>query len=248
MEEKTLFLRPPIWLPIAIALILGGSFVMGKKIELRGAPSTISISGEGKVSAVPDIASLSFGVQTGRQKTAQSAMEMLSKNMNAVLDAVKNQGIAEKDIGTESLSLYPAYDWNDGKQTPRGFEASQSLRVKVRDLDKIGAVLSAATNAGANQAGGVSFTIDDPNALQAAAREKAIEDAKKKARILANDLGVSIGKLMGFSEGGGFPPTPMYARAEMMDRGMGGGGSDPLPLPSGEQEVHVMVTLTYEID
>lgn len=244
MEERIIHLKPPLWLPVIVALVLGGSFVAGKKIESRGSPGTITVTGEGKVSAVPDIASLSFGMQTGRQQTAQVAMEKLSASMNAVIEAVKQAGIEEKDIRTEYLSLSPAYDWTEQGQVPKGFEASQSLLVKVRDLTKIGPVLSAATTAGANQVGGISFTIDDPEELKREAREEAIAQAKEKAQALAGDLGVTLGKLKGFVEGGSATPVPMYDRA-MMD--MGGMGGGIVPVPTGEQEVHMSVTLTYEI-
>ena len=145
MEERTLHLRPPLWLPILMTLILGMSFVAGKKVEVRGTRATISVSGNGKVVAVPDIASLSFGVQTGRQKTAEEAMDILSEDMNAIITAIQEEGIEEKDITTESLRLNPAYDWNEGKRITRGFEAQQSLRVKIRDLEKVGTILSVAT-------------------------------------------------------------------------------------------------------
>lgn len=233
-----------VWVSLAIALIASGAYIIGKNIEVIGAPVTISVSGEGKVSAIPDIASLSFGVQTGRQQTAQIAMEKLNGAMNSVMEAVKKVGVEDKDIQTEYLNLSPAYDWTDKGQVPRGFEASQSLRVKVRDLDKIADVLSAATNAGANQVGGVSFTIDDPEELQKEARKEAIEDAQKKAVILAEDLGVKLGKLKGFGEGSYGVPTPMYDRA--MEYGIGGGAAAPV-LPAGEQEIRTSITLTYEI-
>lgn len=245
MEEKTIHFRPPLWLPPLVAVIVGFSYVAGKKIESRGAPPTIAVTGEGKMFAVPDIAELSFGVQTGRQSSAQVAMEKLQRAMNAVIDAVKVKGIEEKDIRTESLWLNPAYDWDDGRQIPRGFEVNQSLRVKIRDLEKIGEVLGAATAAGANQAGGVSFTIDDPEVLRSQAREKAIAQAKEKALVLAEQLGVALAKLKGFNEGFGGIPPPIYARGMMMEAGMGGGGD--LPVPSGEQEITVTVTLTYEV-
>ncbi len=233
-------------LTILIAVTIGSVFfVAGKNVEVKSDPATITVSGEGEVSAVPDIASLSFGVQTGRQETAQAAVEKLSEDMNAIMDAVKETGVEEKDIRTESLRLNPAYDWNEGSRIPRGFEASQSLRVKVRDLDKVGEALSAATNAGANQAGGVSFTIDEPEELQREAREKAIDDAKQKAKELARDLGVSLGELKGFHEGGN--AMPMYrGDFAMMEAGIGGGRGAP-PMPAGEQEIQVNVSLTYEV-
>lgn len=245
MEEKTIHFRPPLWLPPLVAIIVMGGYITGKFVETRTEPTTIAVTGEWKVYAVPDIAELSFGVQTGRQASAQAAMEKLQREMNAVVDAVKAKGIEEKDIRTESLWLHPAFDWDDGKQIPRGFEANQSLRVKIRDLSKIGEVLSAATAAGANQAGGVSFTIDDPESLRSQAREKAITQAKEKARTLASQLGMTLAKLTSFNEGFGGVPPPIFARG-MMEVGMGGGG-EPLPVPSGEQEIMVTVTLTYEV-
>ena len=248
-DSRTLRIHPPSWAPAMVlaAVIIGGSFyVYGKKIEVKDvAPTLITVSGEGKASAVPDIAELSFGVQIQHQLTAKAAMDQLGKGMTAVFDAVKKAGVPEKDIKTESLSLNPAYDWNDGRQVMRGFDASQSLRVKVRDLDTVSDVLAAATNAGANQAGGVSFIVDDPEKSRAEARQEAITLAQAKAITLARQLGMSLGKLKNFSEGGDYEPPVMYARGmAMMDKAM---EVTPTPLPAGEQEVRVQVTLTYEL-
>ncbi len=248
MEEKTLFLRPPVWLPIVVALIAGGLYVAGKYVETRGIDQfTISIAGQGRVSAVPDIATLNFGVQTGRQKTADVSMKMLAEQMTKIFEAVKAAGVEEKDISTQFLALNPSYDWADGKRLDQGFEASQSILVKVRDLGKITAVLDAAVKAGANQAGSVGFTIDDPEVLRAEARAKAIEDGKMKAEKLAASLGVTLGTLQGFWEDAGYSyPQPMMMRSEA---GMGGGGDAGFapPVPAGEQEVVISVNLTYKI-
>ena len=221
----------------------------GKYVETRHMDQfTISVAGNGKVSAVPDIATLNFGVQTGRQKTADGAMKILTDRMTAVVDAVKATGVEEKDIRTQHLALNPAYDWNDGKRIDQGFEANQSLMVKVRDLDTISHVLDAAVKAGANQAGSVGFTIDDPDVLREKARAEAIEDAKARAQKLANDLGVRLGSLHGFWEeqnhGG---PRVMMMKAEAMDGGYGGGGPTAPPIPAGQQEVVGQVNLTYRI-
>lgn len=250
MEEKALYLKPPVWLPIAVALVAGGLYVAGKYVETRHMDQfTISVQGQGTVNAVPDIATLNFGVQTGRQKTADGAMKMLTDNMTKVIEAVKAAGVEDKDIYTQYLSLNPAYDWNDGRRIDQGFEASQSLMVKVRDLSKISAVLDAAVRSGANQAGSVGFTIDDPEELKAKAREEAITDAQMKAQKLARDLGVSLGKMQGFWEEYGYNGSPVMMRSEMaMDSGgYGGGGPIAPPVPAGEQEVSVSVNLTYRI-
>jgi YebC/PmpR family DNA-binding regulatory protein len=98
--------------------------------------------------------------------------------MTKIIAAVKGLGVADKDIVTESFYLSPEYDYTTSGQIPRGFQATQTLRVKIRDLDTVGDVLTAATNAGANQAGGISFGVDNPDAMKAKAREIAIEKAK----------------------------------------------------------------------
>jgi len=228
-------------------LLAGGMFVLGKYVERQDfSPVAISVQGRGEVTAAPDIAELTFGVDTLRQTTAEQAMGVLSKRMNAVMDAVKQQGVEEKDITTQNLSLQPSYDWGDGKRIDRGFEATQSLRVKIRDLAKIGEVLTAATSAGANQAGGVSFTIDDPENLKASAREKAIINAEEKAQALAVQLGKQLGKLKGFSEGGGDVPMPYRFDSAVMSQGLGG-AAEAIPLPAGEQDIVVTVVMSYEL-
>ncbi len=248
-DTRTLQLQPPAWAPaiLLLAVIIGGGFfVYGKKVETKDvAPTLISVSGEGKSTAAPDIAELSFGIQVQRQPTAKGAMDQLGKGMTSVFEAVKKAGVDEKDIKTESLALNPAYDWNEGKQIMRGFDASQSLRVKVRDLDKVSDILAAATNAGANQAGGVQFTVDDPEKARAEARQEAIEQAQAKAVVLAKQLGMKLGKMKNFSEGGGYVPPIMYSRDAMaMEKSA---GVTPTPLPMGEEDVNVQVTLTYEL-
>jgi uncharacterized protein YggE len=251
MTDTTLNIRHPLWLPILVVLIGGSFYIYGKNIEkspVLNYPMIVSVSADAKVSASPDIAVLSFGIQTGRQKTAKAAIDNIQKNMAAILDAVKKEGVDIKDISTESFWLSPTYDYANGTQVPRGFEASQSLRVKVRNLDTVGDVLTAATNAGANQAGGVSFDIDNPDALMAEAREKAIDKAKAKADVLAKSLGMSVVKITGFSEGDGSVPPypPMMARDSY---GVGGGVmvEKSIDLPAGQQEISVTVTIMYEI-
>lgn len=252
MAESTINVRPPVW-ALIVAVAVGGSFYLsGKHLEVNhrnDQPSTITVSGNGKAFAVPDIAELNVGVQTGRQPTANAAMTKLKTSMDAVIAAVKAQGIDDKDITTQSFWLNPVYDYNNGTQVARGFEAGQSLTVKVRDLDKASDVLGAATAAGANQAGGVQFTVDKPEGVQAEARAEAIKEAQDKAELLARQLGVHLGKIVTFNEGfgGGYPvPMMMYDKA----MGVGGGAAEnqAVQLPVGEQEVNVTVSITYELD
>lgn len=247
-DTTTVHVRPPVWALIAAVAIGGAFYLAGKHIEtdaVRNPPLTISVSGEGKVMGTPDIAHLSFGVQTERLPTAEAATADLAKRMEKVIDAVENQGINKADVSTQSLSLYPMYDYTENGSVLRGYQASQSLSVKVRDTAKVGDVLTLAAKQGANQIGGVSFGIDDPDALRDQARTEAIAEAEEKARELAGQLGYSLGRMTGFTEGGGgyYPPT-MYAR-----NAMAGMAADEakLEVPMGDQEVQITVTLTYEL-
>lgn len=236
-------------LSLIVAVLIGGGFyVYGKNMERRSpadSPLVIAVSADAKVSTPPDIATLSFGVSTGRQATAKAATTLIAQNMTKILSAVKALGIDEKDISTQSFYLSPEYDYTTSGQIPRGFQASQTLSVKVRDLDKVGDVLTAATNAGANQSGGVSFSIDNPDTVKAEAREMAIAKAKEKASVLAKNLGMSLGRMTGFSEDGNYAVPRPY----MMDKAMAVGGemAPSIQLPAGEQEVVSNVTLMYEL-
>lgn len=247
MDENTNSCHKPLAAAL-LSLLLGGSYIAGQYIRTQDhSRPVISVQGEGKVSAVPDIAELNFGVQTGRRKTAQDAMELLGKNMNAITQAVLAAGVEEKDIVTQNLWMNPSYDYFDGKRVESGFEASQNLIVKVRDVSKLTSVLDAAVTKGANQVGGVSFTIDDPDALRAEARAMAIADAQEKAIKLAADLGMTLGAFKGYNEGGYASPMP-YARMDSMmveSVGMGGGGAPPIP--TGEQDIQANISLMYEL-
>ncbi|MEQ1849505.1 MAG: SIMPL domain-containing protein [Candidatus Peribacteraceae bacterium] len=234
--------------PLLIAVALGGAFYLLGQTMAPRTPMLVSVSADAKVSASPDIATLSFGVQTGRQPTAEAAVANLKKNIDSIIAAVEKVGIEKKDIGTENFWMNPAYDYVNGRQVERGFEATQSLRVKVRDLEKVGAVLTAATSAGANQAGGVTFAIDNPDELKATARSQAIEKARAKAEVLAKNLGMRIVRLTSFGEDGQNPANPMMMREMNYGGGMGGGGGDAsMTIPSGEQDITSYVTLTYEL-
>jgi len=251
MDQQIIRIQPPVGLLLG-AVALGGAFyLLGihlNRIPTPVAPGTITVTGEGKVSAAPDIAEMSFGVTTGVKATSKIASETISTEMNKVLAAVKALGIDEKDIRTESFYLNPMYDWTDGRQRLRGYEATQSLRVKVRDLEKVGDVLTAATDAGANQAGGVSFTIEEPDDKQAEARTEAIADAKQKAQALADQLGERLGDVQSFSEnGGGWYPRPMMMAKEEYAMADQAAGAPGMAIPAGEEDITVSVSITYEL-
>lgn len=204
---------------------------------------TIAISAQGKVTALPDIASISAGVQTEKRTVAEAQKENTSK-MNAIIAKLKEFGVASEDIKTVNYTIYPQYDYVNGKQTERGYQVSQNVDVKIRDLSKIGDILASVGDLGANQVGGVSFTIDDPESLRQQARIQGLEAAKAKAQALAEAAGVKLGKVVGFSESSGYVPGPIYYDKAM---GLGGGGGAAPSIESGSQDVTVDVTVLYEI-
>lgn len=205
-------------------------------------PNTITVSGEGKVLVKPDIAIINIGVikeDLDLAKAQQSAAEIMG-NLTKFL---KENKVKDKDIKTTSYSISPRYDYKEGEQKLRGYEVFQNLEVKIRDLGKVGAILSGAASRGANQVGSLTFSVDDPKKAKEEARAMAIKEAKEKAGKLSADLGVSLKTIVSYGESEGGTPPPIFARAESF----GVGGPGVLPTPEGENEIRVSVSLTYEI-
>lgn len=204
---------------------------------------TFSVTGEGKVMVAPDIAVVNAGVQA-QGPTVKTAQDQLNRAINAVSDAVKKLGIDNRDIQTTNYTISPTYDYNSGRQRITGYQASSTLAIKIRDIDRANSVIDAATAAGANQVGGVSFDVDDKTKAQNEARQKAVAQAKQKAKDAARIAGFTLGRIINYSENfGGEPrPMPLMAKAE----GLGGAGV-PTQIEPGSSEVSVTVTLSFEI-
>ncbi|MDD2786396.1 MAG: SIMPL domain-containing protein [Patescibacteria group bacterium] len=207
---------------------------------------TINIEGQGKVTAVPDIAQVQLGVVTDGA-TVKDIQTKNTDKMNAIIKAVKDLGVETKDIQTDNYNLNPKYDWSDGHQKLVGYTVSQNVTVKVRNLDKVGDVVSKGGELGANQIGGVQFVIDDPMVLQAQARDKAIDDAKQKADVLAKKLGLNVARVVSYSEytSGSPVPMPYLTMAKAMDSSV---RSEIAPsIEPGTQDVTANVTVTFEV-
>jgi len=210
-------------------------------------PHTIAISGEGKVVAIPDIATINLGIITEKKDVASAQKENTEK-MNNIIKELKGLGIEAKDIQTTNYYINPNYNWTQTRgQELIGYTVNQSVTVKIRDLDKIGEVLSKAASFGANQTGGLSFTVDEPEELKQQAREKALENAKEKAKSLAKIADVNLGKVVSFSESSNnYNPQPYYDSKAL---GIGGGGEMMAPaIEAGSMEIIVYVTVNYEIN
>jgi len=217
--------------------------------------NTITVTGEGELFAVPDTAEFTFTISEEAQ-TAAEVQKIATEKTNAVINALKEKGVEEKDVKTIEYALYPRYEWvadivctqfscpRNQKQT--GFTLSQSMSIKVRDLDKAGELLELVTNKEVSNVRGLTFTVADEDAVQNDARKMAIDDAEVKAEKLAKDLGVSLVTLVGFSEGEEYRPV-MYDSMVAESLEMGGAKSASVMVPEGENRIVSNVTLTYEI-
>src|SRR3989344_314064 len=251
-----------IWSGTAALIVLSLFLLvtMNRISDTAVTTNTISFSGEGKIFAVPDIAAISFSIVT-EATTSKEVQNQNSEKSKKVVEFLKNQNIEDKDIKTTGYSIYPQYsyprplslgaesvtypEYYPSNPKITGYQVNQSFEVKVRDLEKVSAVLDGLVTAGANQVNQLGFRIDDEEKLKEQAREMAINDAKEKAAKLRKQLGILLGKIVNYQEGGYYPPV--YLKAEAMDTG-GYGGGGPLPeVPTGENEVVVNVTITYQI-
>lgn len=206
-----------------------------------GAMRTITVNGVGSVSGTPDVLTLSIGVRT-RAQSAGEALDEASAKAEALIATLKGAGVAEVDIATTEVSIWPQYD-NQGREVT-GYEASNGLSVKLRDLSKAGAVIDVAADAvgDAITLGGISFGIDDTGPLYAKARELAVGTARLQAEQLAKAAGVGLGGVVAITEGAQYTPSPMYAG----DMVAAAGGS-AVPLQPGSQQVQLTVQVVYEL-
>lgn len=245
---------------LALFLLVGTLFAL-KSYRYIGsgvaASNTITVSGEGEVFAVPDTATFSVTVQE-KNKEVKVAQEAATKKTNDIIAYLEDQGIDEKDIQTTDYSVYPQYDYIQGacrdgicppgRQVLNGFEVSQTLTIKVRDTEQAGDLLSGVGSRGASSVSGLSFTIDDQDALENEAREKAISQAEEKAEALADSLGVDIVRIVGFNESGSYPPMPYAARGGVaLDMAESTKLQSSPELPVGQNKIISSVSVTYEI-
>lgn len=231
---------------VAIAPSLNwGTPAQAQAVDATGPTRYITVVGQGKTTVVPDIASLQLGVQTSAA-TVEEAMSTNTGTMDAILAALAEAGIADKDVQTSSYNIYldEGYRGPEMASNPV-YRVSNMVTVKVRDLETVGEVLDAAVAAGANQIWGVSFTVEDRTAAEADARAKAVADARARAEALAELAEVEVGEVLSISEVITGGVSPLYAGVAMeMAAGMGGGGS----IAPGELEYRTSIQVTYALE
>ena len=216
--------------------------------------NVITVDGEGKVTASPDIATVTFTISEDAD-TASDAQDKATKKVNVALSLLKDLKVDEKDIKTSSYNVSPRYNFQPPcytypcpyqEQRIIGFTAAETIDVKVRDLDSTGKVLSALGSAGVSNLYGPNFTIEEAEKLKVGARKDAIAEARAKAKELAKQLGVRLVRVVNYSEGG-YYPGPYYSKTEAVGLGGATPPRDAAVVPPGENEIKVNVTITYEI-
>ncbi len=207
---------------------------------------TVTVTGYGTAYGAPDIVTVGLGVEASNADVL-TAMNEVTERMNQVIAVLEQQGVASEDIRTEHFSIYQDYYGGpaDGGQRPEPtYRVSTGLNVTVRETERVGELLSAAVEAGANLVNYVNFDIEDRASLQAEARNSAVQDARDRAQQLADILGLTVGEPLTVTE-----ETETYFGLEA--RGLGGGGgvgaAQPAPIREGQLGVSIAVTITFAL-
>ena len=209
----------------------------------------VSVAGEGIVSVTPDVAHIFIGVEN-QEAQAHTAQQRNNAIMSDVLAAIKAKGVDEADIQTTRFNMWPVHSWDPitNLSSVTGYSVSNNISITVRDVDLVGEILSAASQAGANMASSVSFGVLDHAEAYNQALALAVADAAEKARVIATSLGQTLGPVLSVHEasgfGGFFPPTPVVRADMAMEMSFAGGG---VPVQGGELAVIARVQITYEL-
>ena len=239
MRSTTMMLLAP-----AVLIVANPALVQAQTAPTILPDATVlEVSAEGRTTRVPDVATIRAGVVTQGQ-TAAAALSDNAGRMTRVLAALRKAGVAERDIRTASVALSPQYRYTDG-QPPAvtGYQASNSVSIRFRDVAKSGAILDALVAQGANQIDGPTLSLDQPEAALDEARGDAIKIARARAELYAKAAGLTVARIVTINENGAndgtAPQPPMYAMARAMKV------SDATPIAAGETQVSVTVTVRF---
>jgi len=217
--------------------------------------NTIAVSGKGEAVAVPDTATFTFTV-SNESLAVKDAQEKVAQKGSAAFVFLNTNGVQKRDIKTTNYSVYPDYEYRQDtcrgglcppttERVLKGYQVSQTILVKVRDIDSAGKILGGMGAVGVSDISGLSLTVDNEDALVRQARKQAIQKAQKEAETLASDLGVRLIRIVNFSEGGSPYPAPRF---DKLQAGASVLSAGPLPeIPAGENTVTSNVSIVYEI-
>jgi len=230
---------------VPAAVLLAAAAALPAAAQVAPMERTVSVVGEGVATVTPDMAIVTVGV-VSQGFTASEALTANNEAMRQTIDALTAAGIEQRDIQTANFSINPRYVYSeDGRTPPRinGYEVSNQVTVRIRDIERAGDLLDAVVRVGANSIQGITFTTAEPDAATDEARADAIADARHRAEIYAQAAGVSVGDVLAISEDTSYvPPQPViaqFARAE---------AADAVPVQAGEQEIRVTVRVTWALD
>ena len=206
----------------------------------HAADRLVTVTGEGSIAVAPDAAAIRIGVST-QGKTAAEASNANAQKMAGVLGAIKDAGIAERDVQTAALSVQPQYD-SSKPGTPRliGFQVSNQVTVKIRDIKELPNLIDRAISAGANETSGIEFVVSEESKLLDQARGQAIADARRKAELYAQASGGHVGRVVSITEEGA--PAPVRPLGTVMRAGAA------VPVAPGEQTLKATVTVSYMLE
>jgi hypothetical protein len=236
-------------IPASAAILLSALVALAACSPAEKTTRAMTVNGEGFVMAKPDMAVVTVGVST-QGKTAGEALSANNQRMSALFQVISGLGVEDKDVQTANFSVTPRYAQPNPREPEApydpglivGYDASNQVIVKVRDLNKLGDALDAfVASAGANNLQGVSFDFNDPTPLLDEARRKAVADARRKAALYAEGAGVKLGPIQSIGEGGGYYPQPVYAMARAAEM------KASVPVAPGESRITANVSLTYEL-
>ena len=214
-------------------------------INKQKTEKTVRVAGTGMVAGDPDVVVLSIGVSVERDSVKQARTEA-AEAMTGVIDSLKGNGLLDEDIQTQHFSIYQRYDYIKGKREFRGYNVTNTVSAKIRDLDTVGNVIDDAAEAGGDlvQINSIQFSIDDPTTLKMQARVAAMQAAQAKAQTLATEGGVTLGTPISISESGDFyVPRPVNLEFAFADDA----GAVDTPIQSGQLQITVTVNVIYEI-
>jgi len=224
---------------VALALGAAACAPMGPGHHARA--STVTVAGTGTVSAAPDMAEITTGVVT-QAPTAAQALAANSQAMGRLLQALGALGIAARDIQTTSINVSPLRRQSRDGPPPEitGYEVTNQVRVKVRDVSRLGRVLDQQVGQGANLVYGIHFGRQEPAPLLDEARKRAMADARRKAELYAAAAALRVGRVVAVQEAGAASPRPEMAPRVAM--------SAAVPVAPGEQEIQASVTVTFTLE
>ncbi len=263
-STKMLHYAGALFLGILSLVVILASYLFIAKARGWNQQNTISVEASAEEKVSPDIATFSFLVKE-KAENPKDAQKVVSKKVTAILDGLRKLGIKEKDMSTESYQIYPHYEWvrveedpktspegivyypeNGNKRVLTGYEVNQGVSVTIRDFDTIPEVLELFAKNGVENLNGPNFRIEDFDEIREKVRLRAIAKAKEKAKRLASELGVRLGKIVSYHEGGGYHPLGRAYPVAMMKSAAVAEDASP-ELPAGEDTVRSTVTITYTI-